>query len=62
MMIEKNSNILIVGLGLIGGSYAMALSKKGYRVTAITKERSDIDYALKNGIIADGTVNVDCET
>lgn len=61
-MIEKNSNILIVGLGLIGGSYAMALSKKGYRVTAITKERSDIDYALKNGIIADGTVNVDCET
>ena len=29
MKLNKNSKILIVGLGLIGGSYAKALTKKG---------------------------------
>lgn len=61
-MIDKNSRILIVGLGLIGGSYAMALSRKGYNVTAITKERDDIDYAVKNGIIRAGSTEVDKKT
>lgn len=28
MMLDKNKRILIVGLGLMGGSYAKALSKK----------------------------------
>ena len=59
MIIEKNSKILIVGLGLIGGSYAMALSKKGYSVTAITKEQKDIDYAVSAGIISAGGIEVD---
>jgi prephenate dehydrogenase len=31
---------LIVGLGLIGGSYADALTSKGYEVGAITKRES----------------------
>lgn len=54
MEINKNANILIVGLGLLGGSYAMALKKKGYRVEAITRSQSSIDYALKNGMIDGG--------
>ncbi len=58
MTIEKNSRILIVGLGLIGGSYAMALSRKGYTVTAISKEQTDIDYAIANGIISSGYAEV----
>ena len=58
MTIDKNSNILIVGLGLIGGSFAMALSKKGYKVTAISKEQKDINYAVDKGIIKSGTVEV----
>lgn len=58
-MIDKNSNILIVGLGLLGGSYAMALSKKGYTVNAITKEQKDIDYALSAGIIKSGGTEVE---
>lgn len=58
MKMDKNKNILIVGLGLIGGSYAKALTKKGYYVTAITKEQSSIDFALKEGIIKDGTTIV----
>ena len=38
---DIESKILIVGLGLLGGSYAKALSKKGMYVSAIDirKER-----------------------
>ena len=54
MKLDKNQNILIVGLGLIGGSYAMALSKKGYTVSAVTKEQSSIDFAIKNNLIKKG--------
>ena len=51
----QNKNILIVGLGLMGGSYASALTKKGYYVGAVTKDQSSIDYALKHNIIKEGT-------
>ena len=54
MMIMTNKKILIVGLGLMGGSYAHALSKKGYYVGAVTKEQSSIDYALEHNIIKSG--------
>ena len=59
MKLTKNHKILIVGLGLIGGSYAMALSKKGYEVGAITLNQEDINYAINNKIIVHGQVNVD---
>lgn len=55
MKFDKDTKILIVGLGLIGGSYAMALKKKGYRVCALTKDIDSIEYALENGIIDEGT-------
>ncbi len=58
---NANTNILIVGLGLLGGSYAMALKKKGYHVEAITKEQASVDYALREGIIDAGSVAVDPE-
>ncbi len=61
MKLDKNTKILIVGLGLIGGSYAMALSKKGYSVSCITKEQKDIDYALERKMIAYGTTELDGE-
>ncbi len=51
--------VLIVGLGLLGGSYAQALKKKGFIVDAITIEQSDIDYALERGMIDSGTTQVD---
>ena len=44
-MIAKNSVILIVGLGLIGGSYAKGLKKHGYTVYAISRGQGTIDYA-----------------
>ena len=61
MKLTKGTNILIVGLGLLGGSYAMALTKKGYRVSALTRSQSSIDFALEQGIISEGKTGVDPE-
>lgn len=58
--ISKN-NILIVGLGLIGGSYAKGLIRLGYHVEAIDAREEAITYALKNGIIDAGSSTVDPE-
>ena len=59
MRFDKEKNILIVGLGVIGGGYAKGLSDKGYTVNCITKNRADIDYALERGMIACGKDFVD---
>ncbi len=56
--LDKNTKILIVGLGVIGGSYARALSRNGYSVRCITKEQKDIDYALSLGMIESGSTEV----
>ncbi len=55
MKLTTDTKILIVGLGVMGGGYAMALSKKGYSVSCLTKNQEDIDYALARGMIAEGT-------
>lgn len=55
MKLGKDTRILIVGLGLMGGSYAIALKKKGYSVGCITLEQESIDYALVKGMIDYGT-------
>lgn len=44
-MITKDTRFLIVGLGLIGGSYACALSKQGFSVDAIDLQQESLDYA-----------------
>lgn len=59
MKLSKETNILIVGLGVIGGGYASALTAAGYRVNCITKEQADIDYALERGMIARGSTELD---
>jgi prephenate dehydrogenase len=61
MKLDKSTNILIVGLGVIGGGYAKALSKQGFRVCALTKDQADIDYALENGMIAEGSTEASAE-
>ena len=55
MSFDRKKKILIVGLGLMGGSYARALSRRGYYVTAITKDKESIEYALDKGIITKGS-------
>jgi len=59
MKLTKKTNILIIGLGVIGGSYATALTNKGYKVNCITKNQEDIEYALKRNMISYGTTELD---
>ena len=61
MKLTKDTKILIIGLGVIGGSYAKALSDKGYKVKCITKEIADIRYGLEHGMICYGTAEVEPE-
>jgi len=57
--LDKNTKILIIGLGVIGGGYAKALTDKGYHVKCITKDKKDITYALERGMIEYGTTDLD---
>ena len=59
MIVDISKNILIVGLGLLGGSYARVLKRFGFHISAITKEQSSIDYALQEGIIDEGSTELD---
>lgn len=51
-------NFLIVGLGLLGGSYAEGLSKKGYKVFGVDINQDSIDYAISKGWITEGVTDV----
>ena len=59
MIVDVSKKILIVGLGLLGGSYAKVLKRFGFHISAITKEQSSIDYAIKENIIDEGSVELD---
>ena len=50
-MISKDKKILIIGLGLIGGSYAQGLTDAGYSVGAFDPNEESIEYGLNKGII-----------
>ncbi len=52
----SNSHIVIVGLGLMGGSYAKALTRLGYHVSAIDLDPDSVAYALGQGLIEKGAV------
>lgn len=55
----NKKNILIVGLGLMGGSYAMALKRLGYGVSAIDIDPESIRYAIDKGLIDKGSTKAD---
>lgn len=50
-------NILIVGLGLIGGSYALGLSKAGHTVYGVDQDIKAITYAKKNKMVMDAALD-----
>lgn len=56
-MINPDFKITIVGLGLLGGSYAMGLSRKGYKVKAVDINEDNLKYALDSGWIIEGSDN-----
>ena len=60
-LINKDYKVLIVGLGLLGGSYAQGLTDVGFYVGAIDVNQKSIDYALSNGIIKSGSTSVEKE-
>ena len=58
MEFNQSTKILIVGLGLMGGSYAQALTDQGYTVGAVDNNPATIRYALDHGLIAHGVSQV----
>lgn len=61
MITKKDTSFLIVGLGVIGGSYAMGLTQKGYTVTGIDTDTKSLNYALEKGYIKSGSTTADKE-
>ncbi len=53
----KDKIITIVGVGLLGGSYAMGLKKAGNTVYGIDINEESIDFAKSRGYITDGSTN-----
>lgn len=53
-MLTKDKRILIIGMGLIGGSFAEGLSEAGFEVGAIDPDKDAIEYAYQKGYIAHG--------
>jgi len=51
--------ITIVGLGVIGGSYAKALQNKGHTIYGIDHNQESIDQAIELGVIKDGSLHGD---
>ena len=59
MIVDTSKNILIVGLGLLGGSYARVLKRFGFHISAITRNQEDIDYAIREGFLDEGSTGLD---
>ncbi|MEE0685700.1 MAG: prephenate dehydrogenase/arogenate dehydrogenase family protein [Lachnospiraceae bacterium] len=59
MIVDVSKKILIVGLGLLGGSYARVLKRFGFHISAITKDQSSIDYAINENLIDQGSTELD---
>ena len=59
MIVDVSKKILIVGLGLLGGSYARVLKRFGFHISAITLEQESIDYALREQLIDEGSTELD---
>lgn len=64
----KSKHIAIIGVGLMGGSFALALKKRGYkgRITGVGRKKANLVRAMKMGMIddystsyADGVKDVD---
>lgn len=58
-MLTKQTKILIVGLGLLGGSYAKGLSEAGFTVGGLDISEKAVAFAVQKGYIADGRAHLD---
>jgi prephenate dehydrogenase len=55
---QRNPKACILGLGLIGGSWAGALHQKGWEVFAVDQEKASIDEAVNRGWIQAGWTEI----
>ena len=53
-MLDKTKRYLVVGLGLLGGKYALELTRSGFHVDGINRSEGHLQYALEHGYIASG--------
>ena len=53
-MLDKSKRYLIVGLGLLGGKYALELTRAGYTVDGINRSEGHLQFALDHGYIRSG--------
>ena len=53
-MLDKTKRYLVVGLGLLGGKYALELTRTGFHVDGINRSEGHLQYALEHGYIASG--------
>ena len=53
-MLDKTKRYLVVGLGLLGGKYALELTKAGFHEDGINRSEGHLQYALDHGYIASG--------
>ena len=58
--LKKDTRFLVVGLGLIGGSLAAALTAAGYTVDGLDPDGDAVAYARTAGHLADGRTAPDC--
>lgn len=52
--LDKTKRYLIVGLGLLGGKYALELTRAGFHVDGINRSEGHLQYALDHGYIQSG--------
>ena len=50
--------IVVIGLGIIGGSISAALTKAGYSVDGTDLKKENVEYAKKRGYIADAAADI----
>lgn len=53
-MLDTSKKYLIVGLGLLGGKYALELTHAGFTVKGINRSAANLQWALDNGYITEG--------
>ena len=53
-MLDTSKRVVIVGLGLLGGRYALGLTRAGFAVDGIDRSPEAVEFALKEGYIQRG--------
>ena len=53
-MLDRTKRYLVVGLGLLGGKYALELTRAGFAVDGINRSQGHLQYALDHGYIQRG--------